>query len=433
MRESEVHFVEHEGTSLAYTVFGTGPVDLLVQQALFPIDLMWDLAPLAAFLERLGRIARVIMFDTRGAGASDPLPELAAAVEKQADEILAVLDAAGSTRPSMLDLAYGTTGVALAATYPERLRSLVIYDQRTSFPYLRGATEVQLRKLARALVGVRALQAENPRLAHDPDLQRWWGRARRLMNSPAEKARAMEWAAAIDVSAILPAVRTPVLVLHRRENRMISVDQARETASAFPNARFVEIPGDEAAAFLGDTETTLREIEAFLAEDDHARDDDRPLATLLFADIVGSTEQLARVGDAPWRATLDRFDSIVEAAVAAHRGRVVNRAGDGVLAVFDGPARAVRCGASLRDALTADGCTLRVGLHTGEIELRGADVAGIAVHVASRISDEAAPGQVVVSRTVVDLTAGSGLTFEPLAVRSLKGVPGEWSLFRLDE
>jgi class 3 adenylate cyclase len=433
MRDSEVHFAVHDGASLAYTIFGTGPVDLLVHQALFPIDMMWELPALEAFLDRLGRVARVIMFDTRGSGASDPLPYSSTTVERQADDVRAVLDAAGSDRPSVLDLAHGTTGVALAATYPDRVRSLVIYDQRTSFPYLRGATEEQRLKLGRALVGTRALEADNPRFAHDRDLQRWWGRSRRLMNSPEGKARVIEWAAAIDVSAVLPAVRTPTLVLHRRGNHLVDVAHARTTASAFPNARFVEIPGDEAAFFLGDTETTLREIEVFLSEGPIAVDEDRPLATLLFTDIVGSTEQLAAAGDGPWRAILDRLDKITEASVAAHRGRIVNRAGDGVLAVFDGPARAVRCAAVVRDQLATEGCQLRAGLHTGEIELRGNDVAGIAVHVASRISNEAGPGEVVVSRTVVDLTAGSGLRFAPIDSRTLKGVPGEWALFRLEE
>jgi len=287
----------------------------------------------------------------------------------------------------------------------------------------------QRQEFALTRTTAQSLETDNPRVAHDHLLQQWWGRARRLLSSPEVSLGQVEWAARMDVESVLPAVRAPTLVLHRRDNRRWDLEISRATASRIPGARFAELPGSETDLFLGDTAPALAEIERFLRQGETAVTDDRPLATVLFTDIVASTEQLAAIGDEAWRRVLDGHDDAVDRAVAAHRGRVVKTTGDGILATFDGPARAVRCADAIRNALAERGLVVRSGLHTGEIELRHDDVAGIAVHIASRVASLAQPGEILVSRTVVDLTAGSGITFDARGDHQLKGVPGTWPIF----
>lgn len=431
VRDVEVEYAVRDGASIAYEVFGDGPVDVALPAGRFPIDLMWDLPQLAAFLDALGRMARVVVWDRRGCGASDPLPttDAAAGMESSAADTLAVLDAAGFDRPTLMNLYMGPSGVFFAATYPHRVRSLIVFHLRTSWPELRGFSTDQRKKLARALTSARGLRAENPRVAHDPTLQRWWGRARRLAHSPEAAAREMEFGSQVDIESVLGSVRAPTLVLHRRDNPSPDVATSRLASSLIPNARFVEVPGAEIDAFLGDTAPILAEIERFLSESESHVVDDRVLATVLFTDIVASTEQLAARGDDSWRHVLDDHDTTTGRIVTSYLGRVVKQTGDGILATFDGPARAVRCAAALFEAADRQGITLRAGLHTGEIALRPADVTGIAVVIASRISAIADGHEILVSRTVVDLTAGSGLEFEPHGEHELKGVPGTWSLF----
>ena len=430
MRDVEVRYAVRDGKRLAFEVFGGGPCDVAVLQSACPIDLMWDLPQLASFMERLGGFARVIAFDLRGQGASDPIPDFGAAtVEMHADDFLAVLDAAGSERATLFDLTRGPVGVVVAATYPQRVRSLIVTHMRSSFPEVRGLSAEQRQQLVLARLTTQSLQADNPRVAHDPALQQWWGRARRLLSSPEGVLGQIEWATRINVESALPAVRVPTLVLHRCENRRFDIEISRAAASRIPGARFVELPGSETDIFLGDTAPALAEIERFLHQEPTDVIDDRPLLTVLFTDIVASTEQLAAVGDAAWSRILDAHDEAVDHAVAAHRGHVIKKTGDGILATFDGPARAVHCAEAIRDAVAERGVVVRSGLHTGEIELRHDDVAGIAVHIASRVAALAGPGEILVSRTVVDLTAGSGITFDPRGDHQLKGVPGDWPIF----
>ena len=430
MREVEVRWAEYEGKSIAYEVFGTGPVDLLFNQNWCPIDLMWELPQLESFLDELGRMARVIVFEGLSNGASDALPDPeAASVEARADAALAVLDAVRAPRVVLFDATGSAQGPVFAATYPERVQSMIQANLRTSFPEVRKMTPTERLHLARVLHGVRSLELHDPRWAHDPMLRRWWGRARRLLNTPEQAIENVEFAARADYSSALPAVRIPTLILHRRDNRMYDIATSRAEASRIPSARFVELPGSEHDLFLGDTRPVFDAIEEFLAEPETAPINDRPLATVLFTDIVASTEQLANRGDSAWRSLLDDHAQTTARIVGAYRGRVVRETGDGVLAIFDGPARAVRCATDLLAAAAGDGIALRAGLHTGEIELRPSDIAGIAVHIASRIADLASADQVLVSRTVVDLTAGSGLQFEPSGEHQLKGVPGTWPIF----
>jgi class 3 adenylate cyclase len=429
VRETEVRFAEHAGNYLAYSVFGEGRHDLAVKNWRFPIDLMWECPQLSAFMEALGRMARVIVHDSRGCGASDTIAEPGAAfAEETADDLLAVLDAAGSDQVIMFDMGMSAS-LVYAATYPERVRSLIVTNLRTSFPELRRLAPEERSRLALRLRTVESLRTENPRVAHDPELQRWWTRATRLAAPHDRLVKLLGYAAQVNYEPFLPMVRVPTLVLHRRDNRIWDIETSRAAAGLIPGARFVELPGSENDIYLGDTAPVLAEIERFLSEPAVEAVHDRPLATVLFTDIVDSTAQLAARGDDAWRHLLDSHDRTVDHIVTASRGRLVKQLGDGILATFDGPARAVHCAAAIIDAAKENDIPLRAGLHTGEIELRPSDVTGIAVHIASRIAALAGPNEILVSRTVVDLTAGSGLHFEPRGEHELKGVPGRWPTF----
>jgi class 3 adenylate cyclase len=432
VRETEVRFAEHAGNYLAYSVFGDGQHDLAIRHWRFPIDLMWESPQLSAFMEALGRMARVIVHDGRGCGASDTIAEPGAAfAEETADDLLAVLDAAGSDQVTVFDMGIGGSALVLAAIYPKRVRSLITMNLRTSYSELRHLSAEDRSRLAMRLRTVESLRIEDPRVAHDPELQRWWTRATRLAAPHDQLVKLLEAAAQLNYEHLLPMVRVPTLVLHRRDNRIWDIETSRAAAELIPGARFVELPGSENDVYLGDTAPVLAEIERFLSEPDVVVVHDRPLATVLFTDMVGSTEQVAARGDNAWRQLLDSHDRTVGHLVAASRGRLVKQLGDGILATFDGPARAVHCAAAIVDAAKDNGIALRAGLHTGEIELRPSDVAGIAVHIASRIAALAGPNEILVSRTVVDLTAGSGLHFEPRSEHELKGVPGRWLTFTL--
>ena len=431
LRDIEVEYAVHDGASIAYEVFGRGPVDLVMVTSRFPIDLMWELPQLAEFMDTLGAVARVIAYDPRGSGASDPLPttEGAAGIESQVADLLAVMNATGCDRATIFTMDSGTLAGFFAATYPERVQSVIISNLRASFPEMRGFSMEQRKKMARALATTRGLRSDNPRVAHDPVLQRWWGRARRA-TSPEETARQMEFAADTDIESALSSVRAPTLVLHRKDNQLWDIETSRAAASHLPNARFVELPGSESDIFLGETGPALAEITKFLDEAKPASTgDDRQLVTVLFTDMVASTEHLAEQGDEAWRLVLEAHDATMAHIVADYGGRLIKSTGDGILATFDGPARAVRCANKVLAAAQSQGITLRAGLHTGEIELRPTDVAGIAVHIADRIATLASPNEVRVSRTVVDLTAGSGLQFAPRGEHKLKGVPGTWPIF----
>jgi class 3 adenylate cyclase len=313
--------------------------------------------------------------------------------------------------------------------YPQRIQSLILTNLRASYPELRMMTAAQRERFAKTLHGIRSLEVGNPRVAHDPVLRQWWARARRLRTTREDQRAQVEWAVGVDNESVLPTVRVPTLVLHRRDNRMFDIEASRAAANLMPNATFVELPGSESDLFLGDTGQVFAAIEEFLSEPQVESTLDRPLATVLFTDMVASTEQLAARGDAAWRQVLDNVDRAMDRIVAKYRGRVISHSGDGMLATFDGPARAVRCATRLLEAAREQGLTLRAGLHTGEIELRASDVAGIAVHIASRIITLAEANEILASRTVVDLTAGSDLEFEPRDEHELKGVPGTWPIF----
>jgi len=422
--------VERDGRYVAYEVFGNGPRDILAFQVSAPLDLMWELPQLASFLETLGSMGRVIMYDAPGQGASDPLAhDEPPTLETACDLALAVLEVAHAQRVTFFDMSVGTTGALFAAMFPQHVRSLIANNLRPSFPEIARMTPAQLRSLALARAGIESLDVDNPRVAHDPVLRQWWGRARRLLSSPQGALALLEMSTRINIEAVLPSVHVPTLVLSRSDNQTVDIETSRAAASRIPNARFVELPGAENDIFLGDTAPVLAEIGRFLAEPELEARSDRTLVTVLFTDMVSSTEHLAAAGDQAWRQFLDDHDQTVNRIVADYRGKVVKSTGDGVLATFDGPNRAVRCAAEILDVAERQGITLRAGLHTGEIELRPGDVTGIAVHIASRIASLAHGEEILVSRTVVDLTSGSGLQFEPRGEYELKGVPGTWPTF----
>jgi class 3 adenylate cyclase len=420
-----------DGAYVAYEIFGSGPIDLVLSKAVFPIDLMWDLPQLAHFLNALGQLARVIAYDLRGTGASDPLPttDPDAGLESQAADLFTVLDAAGSDRASLLSFG-GTVELVIGATYPQRVRSLILTNLRSSYPEMRDIDVEGRKSIAVWLASPRGLKFYNPRVAHDPTVQRWWARAHRLSGGPERVARQIEFAADMDVGSLLEQIHIPTLVFHRQGNQAWDIETSRKTAARIPNSRFVELPGSESELFLGDTSEALAEIARFLREPDVGSDrDDRRLATVLFTDIVASTEQLAEMGDQAWKAILDDHDRTIDDIVTTYRGQVQKRLGDGILATFDGPARAVRCAVAIRDALAAHEVVVRAGLHTGEIELRADDVTGMAVHTGARVAALAGVGEVLVSSTVKDLVAGSGISFVERGEHGLKGVPGSWKLF----
>jgi class 3 adenylate cyclase len=437
--EPEIRYARSDGLFIAYQVFGEGPLDLVVAPGYMSnIEQNWEWPAYARFLERLGTFARVIYFDRRGTGLSDRATGHLT-FDDLMDDIRAVMDDAGSERAAVLGGAEGgPMCVLFAATFPERTSSLILvtsYARRlwaSDYPW--GITpEVDALVMAayehrwgRLPMGIRTLA---PGLADDPAFRRWYVRAQRFGGSPGD---AMAWyriTADIDVRDVLPAIRVPTLVLHRTGDRAIPVEEGRFLANGIPGARYHELPGEDHFWFAGDSDAILGEIEEFLTGARPAPEPDRVLATVMFTDIVGSTERAAALGDRRWRDLLESHHAVIRRELARFRGREVDTTGDGFLATFDGPARAIRCGVAISESLREIGVDVRVGLHTGEVDLAGSAVRGIAVHIGARISGLAEAGEVLVSGTVKDLVVGSGFEFEDRGMHVLKGVPGEWRTF----
>ena len=421
----DVSYARSGDVAIAYQVVGEGPVDLVFVPFFGNIRWAWELPAFARFLERLASFSRLILFDKRGTGLSDRPRTLT--LETQMDDIRAVLDAVGSERAALLGASQGGQLCALfAATYPERTRALVLYNPHASPadvpPVPRSGEE------ARKLWGTREsaeglARAAYPSLAGDPAFRRWHRDYLRLAASPGAAAEFFRMLHDTDISDVLPTIRVPALVIYRARTR----DAALRVAELIPGARAVETGGDDMAAWVGDE--VPPEVERFLSGRDEAPVPDSILTTVLFTDIVGSTERAAALGDRGWRDLLARHHAAVRRELARFRGQELDTAGDGFFATFDGPARAIRCTQSIMAVVGELGLDLRAGLHTGECELHDGKLAGIAVSVGARVAGEAGPGQVVVSGTVRDLVAGSGIEFEDLGVRALKGVPDEWRLY----
>jgi class 3 adenylate cyclase len=436
--EHRTRYAKSGDVHVAYQVLGDGPDLVLLPGWISHVEACWELPALAGFLERLASFTRLILIDKRGTGLSDPLPRgQVATLEERMDDIRAVLDAVGSTRAALFGVSEGgPLNILFAATYPERTSALVLFGSFARLAadegYPHGTERTTLHTFAAHMrdhwgtgVGLRALA---PSAGDDPVARDAWGRYQRISASPSVAAALLELNADIDVRQVLPTIRVPTLVLHRHE-RFVSPELGRYVAYHVPHARFMMLPGEDHLFFHGDTDDITAEIEEFLIGTRSRAVPDRVLATVLFTDIVGSTKQAVHLGDRRWREVLTRHDALVRRQLARHRGREVKTTGDGFLAVFDGPARALRCAEAISVGVEPLGIAVRAGLHCGECEVRGDDVGGIAVHIASRVADLAGAGEVLCTGTVKDLVAGSGLSFVGRGTQKLRGIPEPWAVF----
>jgi pimeloyl-ACP methyl ester carboxylesterase len=436
-------YARGDDVSVAYQVFGDGPRDLVVNHGwVSNVEAFWDSALFARGLRRLTALARVIHFDKRGVGLSDRVPVAdLPTLEQRMDDLRAAMDAAGSEKAVLYGYSEGAEMCALfAATYPERTAALVMYGskaRRLSAPdYPWGSTAEQAAQgweaLQRNWGGPIGLTKLAPSMEHDQEFAEQWARYLRQSASPAAAIALARMNSEIDIRSVLPAIKVPTLVLHRTGDREARVEEGRYVASRIPGARYVELPGSDHVPWVGESaDTIIDEIEEFLTGVRHAPEVDRVLTTVLFTDIVGSTERLSALGDRRWRDVLEEHYRLARRELSRFRGREIKTTGDGLLASFDGPARAVRCAVAIRDAIRPLGIEIRAGLHTGEVEVMTDDLGGIAVHVGARVMAEAGPGEVIASSTVKDLVAGSGLAFTEHGTHTLRGVQGDWRLFRI--
>ena len=436
----ETRYAKTGDIHIAYQVFGDGPVDLILAAEFWhSIEVQWDQPELAAFLERLGSFARVISFDQRGTGISDPvaLHDLTS-LDLWMDDIHVVMKEVESESAVLYGIGGGgTMGMLFAATNPQRISGLVLVNsfarlsRAPDYPWGRPPElEQDVLDVMRASWGRGAfLDLVAPSRVGDDGFRRWWARYQRVGASPGSVLSMRRMLGQIDVRDVLPSIRAPTLVIHRAETPWNRIEHGRYLAEHIPNARLVEVPGVDHFSFLGDTEAILSETEKFVEGIVGPLASGRQLATVLFTDIVASTELAAELGDQRWREILEQQRLLVRRELERFQGREVDTAGDGFLATFDGPARAVRCAQVVRDAVRSLGIEIRAGLHTGEVEILQEGVAGVAVHIGQRVLATAEPGEVLVSSTVKDLTAGSGLEFDDRGLRALKGVPDEWRLY----
>jgi len=431
--QPETRYTNSGGLSIGYQVIGGGPIDLVfVPGLLSQIDLIWTMPASARFFSRLASFARVILYDKRGQGVSDPL-EGALTLEQDMEDLVAVLDAAGSERAALLGYSEGGPMSALcAATHPQRVSALILCGTFASgWAAMNPGAPERLALITEMLDNWghgSGLEIFAPSLAGEGHARRF-GAFERAVGSPAMVRARFEMVTGIDVTPVLETLRTPTLVLHRAGDRAVPRGLAQEMAQAIPGARYVELPGDDHIPWVGDGEQTLDSIEEFLTGARHAGEVDRVLATVLFTDIVDSTSRASELGDRRWRTLVESHDELVRDRLNGYRGREVKTMGDGFLVTFDGPARGIRCARSIADDVQTLGLQVRAGLHTGECELIGDDVGGMAVNIGARVAGLAAGGEVLVSRTVRDLVVGSGIEFEDRGAHELKGVPGAWELF----
>lgn len=431
-------YADSGGVSIAYQTLGDGPLDLLLVPGwVSNLDVAWEEPAFEAFLQRLAAFARLILFDKRGTGLSDRVADLPS-LEVRMDDVRAVLDAVGSPRAALFGYSEGAAMCALfAATYPQRTSALVLaagYARQMAAPdYDFGRSPEQLdaflAQVARDWGGPVGMESRMPSRAGDPRSRQWWAHFMRSSASPQAAAALLRMNAMVDIRHVLPSIRVPTLVLHSVNDQAIDIRHGRCPAQHIPGAKLVELQGVDHVPFFSDSEAITGEVQEFLTGARHDPVVDRVLATVLFTDIVGSTERAVALGDRAWRELVQRHHQAVRRELARFRGREIDTAGDGFFAAFDGPARAVRCACAIGQAVRPLGIELRIGLHTGECEVLDDKVGGIAVHIGARVAARSAPGEVLVSGTVRDLVAGSGLAFDDRGLHPLKGVPGEWHLF----
>jgi pimeloyl-ACP methyl ester carboxylesterase len=441
MSSPPTKYAKSGDTSIAYQVVGEGPIDLvLVLGFATHLELQWESPPFARFFERISSFSRLLIFDKRGMGLSDPVTEVPT-LEQRIDDVRAVMDAAGSERAALFGISEGgPMSVLFAATHPERVNALVLHGamgrttEAPDYPWASPA-EALRESAAEFIVPSWGQEAEGivelfaPSFAADPQAVAFNARMERSAASPAMVQQVFEMFLDIDVRAVLPTIQVPTLVLHRRSDRVVNRRAGKELAARIPRARYVELPGIDHLPWAGDAEAVLGEVEEFLTGARSAPEPDRVLATVMFTDIVGSTERASELGDARWRELLSGHHAAVRRELTRFRGLEVKTLGDGHLATFDGPARAIQCGHAIAEAASSLDLEVRIGLHCGEVELMGQDVGGIAVHIAARVGALAAAGEVLVSSTVKDLVAGSGIRFVDRGAQQLKGISDEWRLF----
>ena len=425
---------------IAYQVVGSGPLDLVyVPGWVSHVELAWAEPTLAQFLTRLASFSRLITFDKRGTGLSDRVPQdELPSLETRMDDLRAVMDAAGSERAAIFGFSEGgNLSTTFAATYPGRTRALIMFGtfakriRSPDYPWAPTAEERErsYEEIAREWGHGMSLDRYVPSMLHDEAFTRRLAAYFRSSASPGAAVALLRMNSEIDVRQVLPAIHVPTLIMHRTGDRSVHVDEGRWMAAQVPGARFVELAGDDHMPWVGDQDTILDEVQEFLTGIRPEREPDRVLATVLVTDIVGSTRHATRLGDRAWSELLSRHHEIVRRELRAFRGREVDTAGDGFLATFDGPARAIGCAARIREAVRALGLEIRAGLHTGEIELAGGKPHGIAVHTGARIAAAAQAGEILVSSTVKDLVSGSGIRFADRGMHALKDIPRQWQLF----
>jgi pimeloyl-ACP methyl ester carboxylesterase len=429
--------------NIAYQVVGDGPVDLVfVPGFVSHVEHAWEDPGFARLLERLASFSRLILFDKRGTGLSDRVPphELPS-LEQRMDDVRAVMDATGSKKAALLGVSEGgPMSMLFATTYPERVSALILYGtyakrvRDSDYPWAPTLDDFHkfLDATEREWGGPAQLEAWAPSVASDDRFRRWWAQYLRLGASPGAARAVLEMTLEIDVRDVLSAIRVPTLILHRTGDRRIDVGGSRYMAERIPGATYVELPGIDHVLWVADTEAVVGEIEEFLTGTRQTPEPTRVLATVLFTDMVESTGRAVRLGDARWRALMADHDRLTRSELARSRGHEVRTTGDGFLATFDGPARAIRCACAIVERVHELGIQVRAGLHTGEIEIVEGGIAGIAVHIAARVAGLAGPDDVFVSSTVKDLVAGSGLAFSEHGTFELKGVPGSWRIFRVE-
>lgn len=424
--------------SIAYQVVGDGPIDVVYVPGFSShVELIWEISAMVHILERLASFARVIIFDRRGSGLSDPVTG-APTLEERVDDVGAVMAAAGSEGAAIFGVSEGVPmSLLFAATHPDKVTGLVLYGGMArstwaaDYPWAAPTDDLLESSLAMLphMYDGAFIEVMAPSLQDDPSARAMFARFQRYSSTPAMLQQNYLMFLDTDVRSVLPTIDVPTLVLHRRGDRAVNWRGGKWMADQIPGATWVELPGIDHSLFSGDVDAIVDEIEEFLTGTRQSREVDRVLATVMFTDIVDSTQRASTMGDRAWRDLLDAQNDVLRHELGRFRGREIKTLGDGMLATFDGPARAIRCGLAITEAVRPLGIEVRVGLHTGEVELVGDDVAGIAVHIAARVGAKAGTGEVLVSGTVKDLVAGSGIAFADRGEHVLKGIPDQWRLF----
>lgn len=441
--QPETKYTQSGNIAIAYQVLGAGPVDLLLVPGFVShLEQAWEDPSYSRFLRRLAGFSRLILFDKRGTGLSDRVAGIPI-LEERMDDVRAVMNATGSRRAALFGVSEGgAMSILFAATYPERVSALVLYGS-----IARGAwapdypwgpkdgdeSERWLESWRKEWGSAKDIDDWAPSVAHDPRFRQWWAKYLRLSASPSSVIDIFRMNRGIDVRSVLPAIHLPTLVLHRKGDRTINIEEGRYLAQHIPGARLVELDGDDHLWWVGNSDAIVSEIIEFLTGEPQMSEPDRVLSTVLFTDIVDSTKRAADLGDRRWRDVLDRHNAVIRGEISRFRGHDIKSTGDGFLATFDGPARAIRCALACRNHLRELGIEMRAGLHAGEIELMKDDVGGIAVHIAARVLHMAKANEICVSGTVKDLVVGSEFRFQDRGTRELKGLPDAWRLFTVEQ